>query len=874
MGNISLFGKQFSLDSLLGIGSTTADLLGSSYGLSQISDTTDDYYQLNSLANTKFTGNSVDSLMGQWGNTRLSNNQYNLNDIRGYDNTELAGNILSSAGKGALTGLQFGPWGALIGGAAGALTSGIGSIIGTNKANQAILDLKAAEQQANNRVVNNYNSEAIQLNNNNSLLRKSTLLGNGGKIYIKPSKRGTFTAAAKKRGLGVQEFASKVLANKDKYSPAMVKKANFARNFGGRKANGGDLNDDIRSIDFYTYNPLFDRYLIPENMMQIQDSLINRGYREPQRNALLSTNFHESGGDPNAVDSTGNYRGIIQWDRERYPNELPFNKQITKMLDELETPKSPYWSDGGSGVPYTPTLMDAYTNFWNADNSYDAALYLNKGYIRPKDEQARINRALEAQNMDKYLKSKSKDIDFIEALLDHTYKNWDMKGDNNEYSSGGSINTHGGIFTNGVTDINEGGTHESNPIGGIPMGISADGQPNLVEEGEVIFKDYVFSNRLSPKNKDLKRVNLPISKKEKSYADKAKELSKESEERPNDPISKRGLEDALTKLTLLQEMDRQKENKIGVNKLKKYGGRKYSGEDDVLPEITVSANKKALPQFGLFRPYDANTGLVGFDDYPNIKREEYIKSLSSNDDANNISFDSTDLRYAPIVGSAFGTLKSAFTKPDYEHPNSLLRAAYALPSTNIKFTPVSGRVRYNPIDRNLLLNTYKNQAATNRRALMNAGVNPGNIMAGLAALGYNEGNSIGNAYLQIDEANNNRRNAAIESNRALDQYNSEGALKADIYNAQLAEKRNASKLAYIDRALQLKEASDNALEQARSYNYTNLFNNLGNLGREEVYWNMIENDPSRYGYKDKSGNIQYKGKYGGMLTKRTNKRRK
>lgn len=50
------------------------------------------------------------------------------------------------------------------------------------------------------------------------------------KIYIKPSKRGTFTAAAKKHGKSVQGFASQVLANKSKYSPAMVKKANFARN--------------------------------------------------------------------------------------------------------------------------------------------------------------------------------------------------------------------------------------------------------------------------------------------------------------------------------------------------------------------------------------------------------------------------------------------------------------------------------------------------------------------------------------------------------------------------------------------------------------------------------------------------------------------
>lgn len=51
-----------------------------------------------------------------------------------------------------------------------------------------------------------------------------------GGIYIKPSKRGTFTAAAKQHGMSVQGFASKVLANKENYSSAMIKKANFARN--------------------------------------------------------------------------------------------------------------------------------------------------------------------------------------------------------------------------------------------------------------------------------------------------------------------------------------------------------------------------------------------------------------------------------------------------------------------------------------------------------------------------------------------------------------------------------------------------------------------------------------------------------------------
>lgn len=55
-------------------------------------------------------------------------------------------------------------------------------------------------------------------------------MANKSDIHIKESKKGTFTAAAKKHGMGVQEFARKVLANKDSYSPAMRKKANFAKN--------------------------------------------------------------------------------------------------------------------------------------------------------------------------------------------------------------------------------------------------------------------------------------------------------------------------------------------------------------------------------------------------------------------------------------------------------------------------------------------------------------------------------------------------------------------------------------------------------------------------------------------------------------------
>lgn len=73
----------------------------------------------------------------------------------------------------------------------------------------------------------------------------------GGSIHIAPSKKGTFTAAATKHGKSVQAFASQVLANKENYSPAMVKKANFARNFGSHKGANGMYLDTKTNTKTY-----------------------------------------------------------------------------------------------------------------------------------------------------------------------------------------------------------------------------------------------------------------------------------------------------------------------------------------------------------------------------------------------------------------------------------------------------------------------------------------------------------------------------------------------------------------------------------------------------------------------------------------------
>lgn len=122
------------------------------------------------------------------------------------------------------------------------------------------------------------------------------------------------------------------------------------------------------------------------------------------------------------------------------------------------------------------------------------------------------------------------------------------------YAYGGDMS---GEWTNGVTEINEGGTHEMNEYGGVPIGLDMNGTPNLVEEGEVVFNDYVYSNRLKPTQKQLDSVKLNTKYKGKTYAEIAKDLQRESSSRPLDPISKNTLVDSMSKLTAIQEESRQ-----------------------------------------------------------------------------------------------------------------------------------------------------------------------------------------------------------------------------------------------------------------------------------------------------------------------------
>lgn len=120
------------------------------------------------------------------------------------------------------------------------------------------------------------------------------------------------------------------------------------------------------------------------------------------------------------------------------------------------------------------------------------------------------------------------------------------------HAFGGELNTNGGDFSTGLMFIDEGGTHESNPYEGVPMGVAPDGKPNLVEEGEAIYNDYVFSNRLTVPKAIRNKYKLRGTK-DLTFADAVKQISKNATERPNDPISQETLHEIMSDLAQTQE---------------------------------------------------------------------------------------------------------------------------------------------------------------------------------------------------------------------------------------------------------------------------------------------------------------------------------
>lgn len=437
----------------------------------------------------------------------------------------------------------------------------------------------------------------------------------------------------------------------------------------------------------------------------------------------------------------------------------------------------------------------------------------------------------------------------------------------NLYTSAPNIGQHGGDFSNGVTIIGNGGTHEENPMEGVPMGVAPDGTPNLVEQGEVKFNNYVFSNRLFATGGLLAAHNLPTTYANHSFADIAERLSRESSERPNDPISKRGLLNSMTRLQQAQEQLRAEEQSRKYAK----GGHLFAGggpaginpdlydeEDDYL--IVPTGSKIIGSPFA----YD-ETGYQAPVITPSEPPVITVPNDTENADSQINRIPSRQgkglswLRYAPAVGAGLGVISDLVgltNKPDYT--NAGLVGGVADNLTDIEVSPIGNYLTYRPLDRNYYLNKLNAQAGATRRAIVNqSGGNRATAVAGLLAADYNALGRMGDLARQAEEYNMAQRERVEAFNRGTNQFNAELALKAATANQRNDELRLKARTIQA----QLRDQAEARASAGRTANLTNLFDSLGEIGREEFSRNMIQSNPALYYSIDRSGRITYKNGY-------------
>lgn len=545
---------------------------------------------------------------------------------------------------------------------------------------------------------------------------------------------------------------------------------------------------------------------------------------------------------------------------------------------------------------------------------------------------------------------------------------------------GGDLNTYGGTYNGGLEYIDNGGTHENNILGGVPMGTDRNGTPNLVEEGETIWNDYVFSNRL--KVPEILTDKYKLSK-DITFAEASKKLGKEIEETPNDPISKRTFNSFMQDLQQSQEEVKAKKElsrvKRQFNKLSPqeqlgilnggpvqgdntllvnpnqsnpnntpqqfaeggdtdrnwffdnmwegkpiyqdsylkgnipYYQGKISNKGYSVKDIESTDNYKNFTKYALTLPdthsywqtlsnktgkdvtylknnYERlrNDGKLGWvhrtplynTDYnikvPNLEtpgqRAQELNNMIQNfptrepriyeygDKDNNLL--DTRLRYAPVVGSTIGTISSLLSKPDESSADAILTAAReAGQYTPISFNPIGDYIQYNPFDRDYYINKLNAESGAARRAIINqSSGNRGNAMAGILAADYNAQNQLGALARQAEEYNLAQRQKVAEFNRGTNMFNTEGIFKADTANQAARMQARNTLLQGTMQAERLRQAARQQLAAERSANLTNLFNNLGNIGRENMNFNILNTSATFPWAMTNKGESKYKSR--------------
>lgn len=384
-----------------------------------------------------------------------------------------------------------------------------------------------------------------------------------------------------------------------------------------------------------------------------------------------------------------------------------------------------------------------------------------------------------------------------------------------KHAYGGPLYELSGDWSNGLTFINEGGSHESNPFEGVQIGIDPLGVPNLVEEGEVIYNDYVFSNRLKPTKKQLENSGLNKKYENWTFAKIVEDVQKESSNNPIDFISQNTLEDMMITLTNMQEEIRNKNNK--TNKFN--DGGPFASREEELEADRIQAEEDAR----MNALSDVWANVIRLTNGLDVYREAPIAPITDSKK----TFNWQPLgRYAPIVADTATLMHNIFNKPDYSNADRIEKAARAIPEGN--FTPIGDYINLQPLDRNYYLNQLLASSRSTSRAIQNQGLNAGQAMAGLLSNQYNTNIGIGKTLMEMERENMNKGLQEAQFNRSTNQANAQMGLQALAMDQQKAQ----NVLAATQAAAQMREAIDAQRAAAISQNLSGLTEGLSGIGTE------------------------------------------
>lgn len=157
----------------------------------------------------------------------------------------------------------------------------------------------------------------------------------------------------------------------------------------------------------------------------------------------------------------------------------------------------------------------------------------------------------------------------------------------------GKFDTHGGYFApQDYFRINTGGSHKENPNGGVQVGVDQNGIPNLLEENEPVYNDFVYSDNIKAKGGILEKHNLPIKYADMLYSEIADRYIETAENRPLSAIERNTLRVMLSRLAEAQEEQKERNE---IRKAKRQINKLSSDELAQLGDAVAQAQQPQQP---------------------------------------------------------------------------------------------------------------------------------------------------------------------------------------------------------------------------------------------------------------------------------------